>query len=151
MKYVVLLGASVVLFIYGFKYFEKDFLIFILPSVVYIGLGLLISLINANFTYQSVKETAFAVVPIIAAISFFVTSKKVNIDFIKWQYWSMVLLTLYCLRYYYIEDVTETQYAFIFGVFLLYFCCCILGRIWLLIFFIIIIIGNCFIRQQRFY
>lgn len=121
-KYVVLLGASAALFLYGFKSLKKEFLILGLPAVVYVVMGVILSLILRNLSYQSVKETAFAIIPLIAAISFFVASQKANIDFIKWIYWAMVALTLACLRYYYIEDVTETQYAFIFGVFLLYFC-----------------------------
>ena len=121
-KYFVLLSVSILFFIYGYRKFDKDYLVFALPPTLYVVFGLLMSLFNGNFTYQSVKEIAFAGVPLIAGISFFMASKRANVDFIKWMYWSMVVLTVYCLRYYYIEDVTETQYAFIFGVFLLYFC-----------------------------
>lgn len=121
-KYIVLLGVSALFFLYGIKNFEKEFLILGVPSIVYVGAGTVLALVLGSLSFQAVKEIAFASVPLIAAISFFVASKKLGIDFIKWQYWSMVLMTLTWLRYYYIEDVMETQYAFIFGVFLLYFC-----------------------------
>ena len=121
-KYVVLMGVSAVFFLYGLKNFNKDFLILGVPAMVYISVGGVLSLILGNISFQSVKEVAFAIIPLIAAISFYMVSEKIGIDFIKWQYWSMVALTLVRLRYYYIEDVLETQYAFIFGVFLLYFC-----------------------------
>lgn len=121
-KYIVLLGVSALFFLYGIKDFEKEFLILGVPSIVYVGAGAVLAAVFGNLSFQAVKEIAFAFAPLIAAISFFVVSKKLGIDFIKWQYWSMVLMTLTWLRYYYIEDVMETQYAFIFGVFLLYFC-----------------------------
>lgn len=121
-KYIVLLGISAVFFLYGLKNFEKEFLIFCVPSMVYIVVGVPIAVLTGSLSFQAIKEIAFAVAPLAAAISFFVVSKKLGIDFIKWQYWSMVALTLAWLRYYWVEDVTETQYAFIFGVFLLYFC-----------------------------
>lgn len=121
-KYIVLLGVSALFFLYGIKNFEKEFLILGVPSVVYIGAGTVLAVVFGSLSFQTVKEIAFAVAPLLAAISFFVVSKKLGIDFIKWQYWSMVVLTLTWLRYYWVEDVTETQYAFIFGVFLLYFC-----------------------------
>lgn len=121
-KYVILLGVSLALFLYGFRNFNKDFLIFLIPSAVYIFIGLVLSTITGGLSYQAVKETAFAVIPFMAAVSFFMSSKKAKVDFIRWQYWVMIAFTLSWARYYYVEDVFETQYAFIFGVFLLYFC-----------------------------
>ena len=121
-KYVVLMAVSGMFFLYGLKFFKKDFLILGIPSAVYIILGIVVSSVLGNLSYQSIKEIAFAVVPLIAAVSFFVVAQKAGVNFIHGQYWAMVLLTLSWLRYYYVEDVLETQYAFIFGVFLLYFC-----------------------------
>lgn len=121
-KYIVIMAVSGVFFLYGLKYFEKEFLILGIPAIIYIGTGFIISIVLGNISYQSIKEIAFAIVPLIAAISFFMMAQKTGVDFIRGQYWAMVLLTLSWLRYYYVEDVLETQYAFIFGVFLLYFC-----------------------------
>ena len=121
-KYIVVLAISGVFFVYGMKYFDKVFLIFLVPSLVYIVFGIGIAGFRGTITFQSVKEIAFAVIPWVAAVCFYMVSKKTGVDFIKWQYWSMVLLTITWLRYYYVEDILETQYSFIFGVFLLYFC-----------------------------
>ena len=122
LKYMVLIGAAGVLFLYGYSEFEKEYLVFAVPSAVYIGAGLLISGFTGHLTYQSFKETAFALIPLFAAIGFFSASKKMKIGIMKWQYWSMILLTLSLMKYFCIEDLLENQYAFVFGIFLLYYC-----------------------------
>lgn len=121
-KYIVVLAASGVFFFYGIRYFDKDFLFFLVPSLVYIVFGVGIAGFRGTITFQSVKEIAFAVIPWFSAVCFYMVSKRTGVDFIKWQYWSMILLTITWLRYYYVEDILESQYSFIFGVYLLYFC-----------------------------
>ena len=121
-KYIVVLAVSGVFFFYGIRYFDKEFLIFLVPSLIYIAFGVVLAGFRGTFTFQSFKEIAFAIIPWFSAICFYMVSKRTGVDFIKWQYWTMILLTITWLRYYYVEDILESQYSFIFGVYLLYFC-----------------------------
>lgn len=121
-KYIVVLAVSGVFFFYGIRNFDKDFLILLVPSLVYIAFGVVLAGFRGTFSFQAIKEIAFAVIPWMAAVCFYMVSKKTGIDFIKWQYCSMILMTITWLRYYYVEDILESQYSFVFGVFLLYFC-----------------------------
>lgn len=121
MKYLVLSGVSGIFFLYGISNYKKEYLVLGVPSVIYIAAGMVIALIFQNVTVQSFKEICFAVIPLGAAISFFMVSQKEKVDFIKWQYWAMILMTLLQISKFNMQDLLETQYAFVFGVYLLYY------------------------------
>ena len=69
-KYIVVLAASGVFFFYGIRCFDKDFLFFLVPSLVYIVFGVGIAGFRGTITFQSVKEIAFAVIPWFTATLF---------------------------------------------------------------------------------
>ena len=102
------------------KIIVNDLLIFI-PAIVYILSGLISTLITRQSGFYFVKEISFLLVPSFIAIGIYNTFKNRKLEISKAIFWAIAICNIRFIPKFSYNDLLESQYAFIFGVYVLYF------------------------------
>lgn len=108
------------MFKYNVRFCKKDFLI-IMPHLVFGIFGVLLSL-TSNYVFLAFKEFLFLIVPIFGAVVLFLSSNNKSglyVDAIFEAIFTVFLVD--GIKIFNITDLMESTYAFIFGIFLIYY------------------------------
>lgn len=123
LKYFFVVGIAGMLFACmskRIKHIEK--LYFFLPWLFYIFVGWGFCVVQDSVNINSFKQTIFYLIPIMLAFVVSSCFKKYLRDFVDMQFIAILLVFLgRGIRNYTQSDLMESQYAFIFGVYLLYY------------------------------
>lgn len=137
-KYVVAFGICGVFFLVGRKkkWAVEEMLCVIIPTIVYILLGILNNMFHATTQVSAIKTVIYCLTPLFLAFFLYVYYGK-NIEYVvNVQFWCSLIIYLssnleifFPIIKYYQNDISrliqefkwESSYAFAFGVFSLYY------------------------------
>ena len=121
-KYIIIIVLSVFFVILNKRYrINNRTLIYMLPSLVYIFWGLVAGLMKGSFSFYGIKQAVFYLVPVCAAILIYnkvgnkLSKKIVDIQLIA----IAIVFLLDNFSKFTIEDLMESEYAFIFGIYVI--------------------------------
>lgn len=99
------------------KHFE-----IIIPSIVCVIIGSIFT-INGYFNFETIKEIIFLVFPSLGAMIVCGYSNKYEMElFIDIIFWVISFLLFFLnIKYFSFENLFESQYAFVFGLYVLYY------------------------------
>ena len=121
LKYIIILLGSLLCVISRRNKLSVSNMYIMIPPILYIIFGLFANTSNLFWDYNSIKQLLLIIVPSVAAIGIYAVFQDRNIDVCKSIFWGIVLANIPWVVYFTKEDLAESQYAFIYGIFILYF------------------------------
>lgn len=121
-KYVVLFAVSVLLLLMSGNKITKKDLYILVPPLIYVVVGSINCCINGFFSFYTIKQLLLIISPPIFAIAIYQLFKgKKNSYLPYYVFWGIVVANIPSFFQYNSTDLAESQYAFIYGIFLMLF------------------------------
>lgn len=99
-----------------------DKLYFFVPWLVYIVIGLLLCIYQESFNALSIKQSLFYLSPLMMAFVISIFCKNYMKELVDVQFWAIVIVFLqWGIQHFTRVNLMESQYAFIFGAYLIYY------------------------------
>lgn len=121
LKYIIILLGSLFCIISQRNKISISNMNIMIPPITYIIFGLFANISNHFWNYNSIKQFLLIIVPSVAAIGIYTVFHDKNIDVCKYIFWGIVVANIPSFAYFTRENLAESQYAFIYGIFILYF------------------------------
>lgn len=122
-KYLFCIGVGGFIFILmNKKISNSDMLVFALPWLFYIVWGLFLCIAKQNFGSNTLKQVLFYLIPFFMAFIVAIYFKKNMPVFVDTLFWAtLIIFFVTGIRSFNRANLMESQYAFTFGLFALYF------------------------------
>lgn len=124
-KYLFLIGITSIFTLFNSKRKVSSFNYYILlPNIVYVFIGIVNSLIHHSFSYFSFKQMCFYFIPSLSVslLCLFIKNKSSFDSVVNFNFFSIGCIFLFeNLKKFSVENLMESQYAFIFGAYCIYF------------------------------
>ena len=105
------------------KSIEKKHLYILLPGIVYLFFGFIGNIFTGYLNFYSFKQSLLIMVTSVAAMGFHYYTKEINTSFskIKLMFLAIAIINLGMIGRFTLTNLLESVYAFIYGIFILYF------------------------------
>ena len=121
LKYVIVLLIALVFVMRYKNNLSRTSLYVLLPPCTYILFGLVANIENGYFDFNTVKQALLLFSPVAAAIGIYVAFYRLKMDICKYVFWGIACVNAERLSQFTRQDLLESEYAFIYGAFLIYF------------------------------
>lgn len=120
-KYIIAFSVSAVFFVLNRKKFKRDDLVILLPTAVYLVFGIIANLCRLQFDYNTAKQAILLTLPMLIPFGFYYSVYPSCSDFCSVLLVALAAGNLALLPQFTWAGLLESPYAFIYGIFVLYF------------------------------